>query len=355
MTAAQKATDPAGFDYHKAAVKIARKGARHLARLVKPDGRFVYRYDAARKKVSSQYNVLRHCGSVWSMFDVVRLTRPNPGVTEAAIRASRYMRENFIRPLGDGDRLCVVDGDKIKLGGAGLALLALAEWHRAAPDAAIVETARAVGRYILDQRTDDGDLVHGRTYPGGEIYPFRSNYYTGEALFGLLRLFQLTGEPVWRDSAFELLAALAPRDYGVAERSHWMLYALDAADEIQPSPQNRAYAARIAAAIVRNPNYRVRGYSTPIACMSEALLAYMRLKRRSPSASLSPSAGECETVVIENLGLQLKSFTSDGAFIAGPGRGDVRIDYIQHNISSFAAFAATREGAEASAGALSSI
>ena len=342
------------FDYHGNARKIARKGARHLATLVQPDGRFIYRYDTARKRIFNQYNVLRHCGSVWSMFDVVRLTRPDPRVTEAAIRASRYMREHFIKPFGEGDRLCVVDGDKIKLGGAGLALLALAEWNRAAPDPELTETARAIGRYILDQRTEDGDLVHGRLYPTGEIYPFRSNYYTGEALFGLLRLFEWTGEGVWRDAAFELLAALGPRDYGVAERSHWMLYALDAAEEIAPSPENRAYAARIAGAILRDPtSYRARGLSTPIACMSEALLAYMRLKRRTASASVWPSAADCEKAVVENLGLQFKSFTQNGAFIGGPTRPDVRIDYIQHNISAFAAFAATRGGVAGEVSALS--
>jgi hypothetical protein len=348
MTTAQKPSEPAGFNYHAAAVKVARKGARHLAKLVKPDGRFVYRYHPGLQKVYDEYSMLRHCGSVWSMFDVVRLTRPDPRVTDAAVQASRYMRDTFIKPVGDGDRLCLVEGQKAKLGGAGLALLALSEWHQATPDPAIVEIARGIGRYILDQRTADGDLIHGRIYPSGEIYPFRSRFYTGEALFGLLRLFRLTTEAVWRDSAFELLAALGARDYGVAERSHWMLYALDAADEVQPSPENRAYAARIAGALVRDADAtRSRGSSTPIACMSEALLAYMRLKRRSPSASLSPSAADCEKVVVQNLGVQLRSLTSDGGFIAGPGRGDVRIDYIQHNISAFAAFAATRQEPDA--------
>ena len=196
------------------------------------------------------------------------------------------MLKNFVKPLGE-DRLCVVDGDKIKLGGSGLALLALYEFNRAAPDPTLVETARALGRYILDQRAPDGDLVHGRKYPSGETYAFRSGYYTGEALFGLLRLHQMTGEALWRDAALEVIGTLGPRDYGVAEQSHWMLYTLDLADALAPNPANREYAARVAArGISAHRAYMARNKSTPIACRSEALLAYMRILGRSDAAGL---------------------------------------------------------------------
>lgn len=334
----------------RAAAQIARRGAFRLAKLVKPDGRFIYQYHRERNLVSPQYNVLRHCGAVWSLFDVLRLTGPQDRIAEAAVRSARHMRDHFIRPFGDGDRLCVIDKDKIKLGGNGLALLALVEWNRFAPDPALADTARRLGLYIVDQRTEAGDdLHHGRHYPGGELYPFRSNYYTGEALFGLLRLFQMTGEAMWRDVAFDLLAPLGRRDYGVEERSHWMLYALDAADAIRPSPDLRAYASRIAARMLRNPeSYRGRG-ATPIACMSEAFMAYIRLKRRNPDDPNEPTAERCEAEVVVNFAHQLKSFRPNGEVMASPDKHDVRIDYIQHNISAFAAFSALA-GAPASNG-----
>jgi hypothetical protein len=337
------------FDYHGSALKIARRGARRLAKLVKPDGRFVYRYIPEKNLVSKKYNVLRHCGAVWSMFDVMGMAGADLQVHEAAVRAGRHMLEHFVKPFGQ-DRLCVVDAEKIKLGGSGLALLALYELNRAAPDAKLVDTARAIGRYILDQRTADGDLVHGRIYPSGEPYPFRSNYYTGEALFGLLRLHQMTGETLWRDAAFELIRALAPRDYGVAEQSHWMLYTLDLADELAPDAASRRYAARIAADMLAKRGYMARAESTPIACRSEGLLAYLRILRRSDAADLRPGFAECEALVRECLSAQFSFFRRDGSFVRGGGKTDVRIDYIQHNISAFAAFGmlgAEPKGAEA--------
>ncbi|HWT29593.1 MAG TPA: hypothetical protein VN240_01045 [Propylenella sp.] len=328
------------FDYHRSALKIARAGARRLAKLVQGDGRFIYRYIPERNLVSNEYNVLRHCGAVWSMLEVTRMTGAEPAVHEAAVRAAGYMLEHFVKPIGD-DGLCVVDGLKIKLGGNGLALLALYEFHRAAPDPKLVETARALGRYILSQRTDDGDFVHCRVYPSGELHPLRSDYYTGEALFGLLRLHQMTGEALWRDAALELVAALGPRDYGVAEQSHWMVYTLDLADQLSPDPATRRYASRIAAHIMAHRGYMARARSTPIACRSEALLAYMRILRRMPGEGLRPSLAECEQLLRLCLSAQVSFSRRDGSFVCGRNKPDVRIDYIQHNISAFAAFGLT--------------
>jgi hypothetical protein len=149
----------------------------------------------------------------------------------------------------------------------------------------------------------------------------------------------MTGEALWRDAALEVIGTLGPRDYGVAEQSHWMLYTLDLADELAPSAANRDYAARIAAGILRDRAYMARGQSTPVACRSEALLAYMRILGRSDAAGFAPSFAESEAVVRECLAAQVRFFRKDGSFIGGAGKPDVRIDYIQHNISAFAAFA----------------
>jgi hypothetical protein len=61
------------------------------------------------------------------------------------------------------------------------------------------------------------------------------------------------------------------------------------------------------------------------------------LERADPSDG-SPSASECLRAVEANLGLQMEFRTANGAFIRGGGSDEVRIDYIQHNISSFLAY-----------------
>ena len=320
------------------AAKIARQGAMMLSRLVLDNGRFIYRYRAGETpRPGRKYNVLRHCGSAWSMLDVARRLGDLDEVIETARRSLRYLTAECIHPYGDG-MLCVVDDGHIKLGGNGLALLALAELHEIRPEPRLLETARALGRYIVSEQRPDGDFVHSRVYSTGKERDFRSDYYTGEALFGLLRLHEVTGEKLWLDCAVRGEDSLAKRDYGVVAQSHWMLYALERLYAARPLDVYAEHARRIAEHILYFPRYRRDGRSTPIACRSEGLLAYMRLRSRGSDADASPSLAMMTQEVRENLRLQLESRAPGGAFIRGGGSDEVRIDYIQHNISSFLAF-----------------
>jgi hypothetical protein len=319
------------------AAKIARQGAVMLSRLVLGNGRFIYRYRAGETpRPGRKYNVLRHCGSAWSMLDVARRLGGMDEVIDAAYRSLRYLTDECIHPRGDA--LCVVDDGDIKLGGNGLALLALAELYEMRPEPRLLDTARALGRYIVSEQRPDGDFVHSRVYATGRERDFRSDYYTGEALFGLLRLAEITGETQWVDCAAACEDGLVRHDYGVTAQSHWMLYALERLYAARPRDVYAEHARRIAEHILYFPKYRRDGRSTPIACRSEGLLAYMRLRSRGSDVDASPSIALMTQEVRENLRLQMESRAPGGAFIRGGGSDEVRIDYIQHNISSFLAF-----------------
>jgi hypothetical protein len=319
------------------AVRVARAGAKRLAQLVEPNGRFVYHYLPGADHRSTRYNALRHCGAIWSMFEIVRLTGRNNQVVKSAVQACQFLLREFVR-RGPQDQLCLVEQSSVKLGGNGLALLALTSLHEASGNAAILDPARSLGRYILAQRMDDGDFLHKRRYSDGAVHPFRSNYYTGQALFGLLSLHRATREVVWADAAFESIKHLSARNYGVAARHHWMLYALELANQIRPSAENYEHARLICEAIASDHSYRERG-STPIACMSEGLLAFLRLCRDAPGGVDAEVTRPYLDILCNNLELQLRDYRSDGSFVGGEGRPDVRIDYIQHNISAFAGYA----------------
>ena len=324
-------------DSNKAAL-VARRGATRLLRLVLDDGRFVYSYSAAGEpKPTRKYNVLRHCGAAWSMLDTARQLGEMTAVEEGAERAIRYLIANFLVPFGDGG-LCVLDSGKIKLGGNGLALLALTELFSLRKDEDLLAAACRLGRYIVSEQQADGDFVHSRVLETGEVRDFRSDYYTGEALFGLVRLYEATGDRHWLDRVVFSEAKLRERDYGVEAQSHWMLYALDALFAVRPSAEYLEHAGRIAANILAHPRYRDERRSAPIACRSEGLLAYMRMLERADPSGISPSASECLRAIQTNLGLQMEFQTANGAFIRGGGSDEVRIDYIQHNISSFLAY-----------------
>jgi len=324
----------------KSHLTIAIEGAQCLARLVDRRGKFLYRYDADKPGPSTGYNILRHCGAIWAMTEVANRAGPLPEVLAAARRAADWLIAKHIRAYGATGTQCVVAGDNVKLGGNGLAILALLELATATAEKDHIALARQLAGYILLQQRPDGDFIHKRRFSSDKILPFRSDYYTGEALFGLLRLSAVTGDARWLEASEASERMLAPLDYGVPEQSHWMLYALEQLHALRPHPLYRAHARAIADGILQSPVYRTYRRSTPIACRSEALLAFMRLCAGiagdvADRPAFDRVASASREAVHDNLELQLAYRRSDGSFVHGLESSQVQIDYIQHNISSF--------------------
>lgn len=319
---------------------IAVTGAQCLARLVDRRGRFLYRYDPDKPAPSKGYNILRHCGSIWAMTEVANSAGPLPEVVDAAHRAVDWLIEKHIRPYRSTATQCVVAGDNVKLGGNGLAILALLELAKATGEDDHIGLAGELAGYILLQQRPDGDFHHKRRFSTDELLKFRSDYYTGEALFGLLRLSAVTGDSRWLEASETSERLLARQDYGVPQQSHWMLYTLEQLHALRPNPLYRDHALAIADNIVQLPGYRAQGRSTPIACRSEGLLAFIRLCAGIPAdaggrAAFDRMAMASRESVHDNLELQLTYRHPEGSFLHSRERNQVQIDYIQHNISSF--------------------
>ena len=310
-------------------------GAGKLASLVRKKGRFQYRYDAATGERLSGYNILRHCGAIWSMAEAASESRAPAKLLSTCRLALDYLFREYLRHTGATDIQCVVERNMVKLGGSGLAILALLACNKQAPDKALLATAGDLGRYILGQMRRDKDFHHKRSFPAGELQDFRSGYYTGEALFGLACLYEATGERIWLDAALQSELALAGRNYGVEEQSHWCLYEIDKLHQFEPMPELYEHGRRIVEHIIEYPAYRDRNQSTPTACRSEGMLAFLRVARRADVAADRAFHERCLAEVEKNLHLQLQFRRPDGAFIKGDGKSLVQIDFIQHNLSSF--------------------
>lgn len=312
---------------------IARAGALHLADLVRKSGQFVYAYQLGGEEIAG-YNLLRHSGSIWSMADVAGSLSGLESVGRAAQRALAWLLEKRAQSLGKG--LCLVGkGQTTKLGGAALAALACLEVNSIQPNAKLVRAARAFGTFILMMRLPNGDFLHKIDIESKKVLPFRSDYYTGEALFALAKLYTQTRDTRWRDAALESIQKLSKIDYGVIEQSHWMLYALDEVGRAVDKDLCSDYGKRIVQHILDYPDYRDRDQSTPTACRSEGMIAFVRLTTKSTDPEICQVRDRALIAIKENLELQRSFFHPSGAFVRGGGRDDVRIDFVQHNISSF--------------------
>ncbi len=318
-------------------VGVAVAGARRLAALTDRRGRFTYCYDPVRNLPSRGYNILRHCGTVWAMLEVHRV-HPLDEVRDAGQRAVSHLLDRYLREARNRQGLCIVEGEAVKLGGNALAILAILAVHRLTKDGALIDSARGLARCIVSNRKPDGDFVHKWDYETGKIANFYSDYYTGEALLALGALYEATREREWLDVALEVEENLARMDYGVPFQSHWCLYALELLHRHRPSALYYRHAEAIVNHILAHPVYRDSGRSTPVACRSEGLLAFLRLRKAMGKNVDEELSGTCLQTVRDNMALQLTHHRSDGSFVCG-GKGlgatEVRIDYIQHNISTF--------------------
>ncbi len=341
-------------------MEAAHAGGEYLKRAVDGQGRFVYSYDPGMDTAAADYNILRHAGTAYSMLELYRRTG-DTGLLVAAERALAFLDrqiEPCAAPVSVEAAGCLLETGEVKLGGAGLALLAFSEHADITGDPRYLETMRGLGGWIAGAQHPDGRFVH--KVEDGQIDDFESLYYPGEAIFGLMRLYALDPDPRW------LEAARAGADYIILirdidtpssdlEHDHWFLYALDALHRVDPQAHDLVHLRRLVLEILSAqhldsvPDTWLGGYynpprSTPTATRSEGLCAAARLLRDLGDTRSAETVFEA---VLWGISFQLQTqiTEADTLFMANPSRaiggfresllsGEVRIDFVQHNISA---------------------
>jgi hypothetical protein len=346
----------------KLLLDAARAAGAYLIRSVNPDGRFAYIYRPETDTVAPSYNLVRHAGTLYSMWELYAFHR-NRELRAACERATQYMLKN-IRPFGPrqlGAKVLVGKDEAIKLGGVALAIVSLAKCTTVTRDMQYLPLMKELGRYLQDSQFETGAFAHERVLATGERLEFESEYYPGEAIFGLVRLYPLDSNPEWLDMAEKAARYLiAVRDRGKSNaelnHDHWLLYGLNELYLYRPKALYLEHANRIATAMCdkqhRRPEYPdyLGGYyipprSTPTATRSEGLVAAYLLSRDFGNREdetrriLSTIAlGTCFQLQVQfhpEKAMYLKNPQRClGAFHGSLTNLDVRIDYLQHNISA---------------------
>lgn len=340
-------------------------GAEYLLRHQRPDGNFGYNYLAKEDAYDDDYNLLRHAGTCYALLEVYQATGREDFLT-AARRGIEALLEHVRGPRPeDADaafEAIVSPDEEAKLGGAALAILALVEHQRATGDSRWQAQAERLARFLLFQQREDAGNVgrfHSKYFYGPpDPEPFESIYYPGEAILALARLSRLSGRPEHLEAARRgaaWLVEVRDADKSTADlpHDHWLLMALAELDELTGEARWRSHAERIARAIVEaqrlsssHPDWIGSFYdpprSTPTATRAEALVAMVRLADRS-GLSAEPYLAALRRMAVFQLRCQL---TPESAmYLARPDRAvggfrrsltdwEIRIDYVQHNLSA---------------------
>jgi hypothetical protein len=335
-------------------------GGEYLTEAVRSNGKFVYSYLPKTDRVPDRYNILRHAGTVYSMLELYEVTG-DVELLQAAERAIGYLRTSSLPcEVDDESVLCVVEDEEVKLGGAGLAAIALAKYTEVTGDERYSAELVALGRTMQALQHESGEFTHKITYPEGEDTHFVSQYYPGEALLALTRIYAIDPDEGWLDTAERGAQYLINvRDKGLSisqlTHDHWLLYALNELYRYRPNPTYRDHAAHIARAIMQSQNQRpeypdwLGSYyrpprSTSTATRTEGLCAAYRLVRDFGDPRTADSIFRAIELGVA-FQLQTQFLPASVLYVSDPQRSlggfhrsltnfEIRIDYVQHNISS---------------------
>ena len=353
------------------ASEAAKQAGLYLAGATGKDGRFVYEYRPSEDMVPADYNMVRHAGTVYAMFELYGETRDHE-VLAAAKRASQFLKRKIQVKQIDGQEVgLLLDEGAARLGGNALAIIALLKCIEVTGDRQDLTLIRQLGLWIQKNQDTAGRFtVHKLDVSDGKTVDFESRYYPGEAILAMIRLHRLDPEGKWADTAERGARYLIEvRDKGLTEEDiqhdHWLLYALNEVHRVRPRKEFLDHAMLISRAIMKAQTTQekypdwIGGFLPPprsnrAATRTEALCAAFQLARDYEQPEKAGIRTAIQRAIAFQLGLQHRPETvmhfKDpqrclGGFAESLTDSDIRIDTVQHNISSLLGAAKIFKGA----------
>lgn len=188
----------------------------YIGRNILKSGRFNYRknVDAEIKYNNKIYNSLRHAGILYSMYMYEVAGYPET-YKHDRYRACEYFIKRYIKKIDDKCYVVVsspkeeqINMPIAKSGAAGIALAALSNLYK---DKRIqIDILRGLGEFILSMQNDEGNIFAYYDLKSKSINKeAEAIYYTGEAAFGLMHLYEIDSNTKWLYSAKKGLLYLA--------------------------------------------------------------------------------------------------------------------------------------------------
>ncbi len=213
------------------------RGSLYLASQVDESGRFNYGWYPCFDQPVHGYNSLRHASSLYAMIEAYEVAG-DERLKDAIERGLSYLTERLIKRVehqGVTVAVLVDAQNEVKLGGNAVCLLALVKYsevHQTDRYHGLLEQLAAT--ICLMQDAETGGFSHVLHYPALTLKAqFRTIYYDGEAAFGLLRLYALTGDQRWLDTVERAFEAFITKEHWKAH-DHWLSYAVNELTRYRP-------------------------------------------------------------------------------------------------------------------------
>ena len=367
----------------KKLVSVIEDANAYMHKMLDNKGKFTYRHNLNPDvRVPPKYNMLRHAGSIYSMVMYEQALGDGSSIPQI-IQASNYLKKTSLKPVGNKGMLGIWsydritgsrDPDQVKLGGAGLSLVALLSTEQLAKGTSSLNELRQLGEFILYMQKRDGSF-YSKYIPtkGGRDASWISLYYPGEAALGLVMLYEFDSNPKWLMGAAKALAYLSSIRIGKkrVEADHWALLAsarlLPLYDRLETPPVDKQmileHAIQICGSILdqaarnilKEGQYGCFGFdgrTTPTATRLEGLQAALTFIPTSHNILHERIRASVDLGIAFLMDAQIKEGTHKGAILRGTRQlesgmsekdlrnfnrraTEFRIDYVQHPLSAF--------------------
>ena len=247
-------------------IAAVKNGADYLSHAMIDSGHFAYMYHPVDDHEDSSYGLLRHAGAVYALFEAYDELR-DPLYLDKGQKGLDYLRSRLkvpTPPAGGAAKEPMLylsdnpDEEQQKVGGNGLALLAYTKKAEATGSKADLDVMRQLGLMIVRQQYPDGHFRSNedlnKENPGEKERKKEVIYFAGEAIFGLLHLYNVDPDPRWLEAAKKGADfCVKIRDAGHTaqniEHDHWLSYALNELERRVPDQSYVDHALLIADAI----------------------------------------------------------------------------------------------------------
>ena len=343
-------------------INSAISAGEYLLKNIDEEGKYTYEYNPLTKKVSNHYNILRHAGTTYSLLELYQLTG-DQRLLKSSEQAIGYLIRNTQECVKIPDANCLVEDEETKLGGNGLAILAVSKYTEVTGDSEYLEYAQSLAQFITQTQSEAGQFTHHMVSSStGEILPFESSYYPGEAIFALTRLYEQDKDNKWIEAAHKGAMWLIEvrdkdKDIYTIQHDHWLLYALNELHKDNRNPIYLEHTKKIVDGIILKQNigyngsqkvwnggYYIPPTSTATATRNEGLTAaYQIFKREKEKEYMKKTLDTIQRGLHFQIANQITQDdvntlninpNSIGAFYHSLDNYDIRIDYVQHNISA---------------------
>jgi hypothetical protein len=330
-------------DYAK---EIIYNASSYLMNQVNADGTFIYGLRPQFDKEIDSYNILRHTGTIWSLICRYRIF-PDDALKEKIDSTIAYMLNQIRYDDTGAGYIFEADDAEIKLGGNGIAILALTEYMDVFQNDEYVEVCKKLGEGILKQQDPEtGGYWHVLTPDFEKLEEFRTVYYDGECTFGLTRLYNLTGEQKWLDAACRAIDHFIDKDY-TQYRDHWVAYSLNEVTKVLDRQDYYEFALANATNNYKRILGRWRTYPTNLELLVSAFETWHRMVDKGIDTG-DFNVQDLVDAIAARANRQLSGyfFPEQAMYMANPQRildsfmmrddkFRVRIDDVQHNIGGF--------------------